>query len=175
MRQLRALMAAGALAATVASCQATLPNPCGLLTVEEVENEVGTQFAPPDGGEYLDSGGLLCVWVPEQSRPIVYPVLLSVQPFSSSEWDAIEAIAGARSVAGLGEEAYFVPGPGEETYFDPFGAGIHVRQRGIHLTLLHLSTGGESVMQRVVVELARLATTRLSLEVTPPPEAPPGF
>jgi len=25
------------------------------------------------------------------------------------------------------------------------------------------------------VELARLATTRLSLEVTPPPEAPPGF
>lgn len=164
------------LVATVASCQTTLPSPCGLLTVGEIENEVGTQFGPPNGDEYLDSGGLLCVWIPEPSDPSSYPVWLSIDQFSSSDWDAIRATHGSRPVGGLGEEAYFTPGPGNEVAYDPFGAGIHVRQRGIQLTVLHRDRRGESQMQEMAIELARLAIARLSKEptVTPPDEAPPG-
>lgn len=176
MRSLRTLTVAAVLVATVASCQATLPSPCGLLRVEEIENEVGTQFGQPNGDEYLDSGGLLCVWIPESSDPNTYPVLLSIHQFSSSDWEAIRAIDGSRPVPGLGEEAYFVPGPGEEADYDPFGAGIHVRQRGLQLTLLHRGAGGENQMQQIAVDLARLAVDQMSKEatVTPPLEAPPG-
>jgi hypothetical protein len=176
MRWLRTLTVAAALVATVASCQATFPSPCGLLSVEEIENEIGTQFGLANGDEYLDSDGRLCVWIPEPSDPNTYPVWLSIHQFRSSDWEAIRAIDGSRPVPGLAEEAYFVPGPGEEADYDPFGPGIHVRQRGLQLTLLHRGAGGENEMQQIVVELARLAVAQMSTEatVTPPLEAPPG-
>jgi hypothetical protein len=171
-------MAAAAILFAVGSCQAPLPSPCRLLTVEEIETAVGSQFGPPNGDFVLESGGLECDWIAESPR--ILPVWLYVHQFRSSEWDAIRAIDGARSVPGLGEEAYFVPGPGEDTDFDPFGvdplrAGLHVRQSGVHLTLLHRGTGPEDDVQQVVVDLARFAVAGLGVPITPPPEAPPGF
>ena len=163
------------LIATVASCRANIPSPCGLLTVEEIENEVGTKFDPPGGDEELDSGGLLCVWIPVPSSPSTDQVSLSIHQFSSSDWDAIGDTDGSRSVGGLGQAAYFVPGPVAAEY-DPFGTGLHVQQDGLQLTLLGGNTAGQSEAEEILVELARLALTQMSKlsAATAPPQAPQG-
>jgi hypothetical protein len=174
--RLGALTAAAVLMATMASCEATLPSPCGLLTVEQIENETGSQVGPPNGDEYLDSGGLLCVWIQVPSSPSSYQLSLSIHPFSSSDWNAIRATDGTRPVAGLGQEAYFVPGPVGEGEYDPLGAGLHVRQDSLQLTLLRVNTRGVSEGEGILVELARLALIQMAKHptVTAPPQAPPG-
>jgi hypothetical protein len=126
----------------------TLPDPCSLLTPDEIRAQFTFDVAPGIGSSAPGSGATSpdCNWSPVDYHPSFGGVQLIVEKFDEGYFDFRRG-PNSKDVAGLGDEAYFI----QPT--NPFT--LLIKKGNLHFTLTVQAGSGssdspETLQQRVI-------------------------
>ena len=150
---MRPMVLAAALIALLSGCAANPPDPCSLLTPEELQAGTGVAYGPGAQVGAVGSVTRHCMWSSSGAKPFVVVVDTWHDP-EGGNWRWFLDRPGAREVAGLGERAVL--------YSTTDSTELWVRQAGRELQLGGSCAAGlEPDCANRFIELTRKALARL--------------
>jgi hypothetical protein len=148
------MVLAAALIALLSGCAANPPDPCSLLTVEELQAGTGVAYGPGAQVGAVGSVTRHCMWVSSGAAQRFVVIVDTWRDTEAGNWGWFLDRPGAREVAGLGERAVL--------YSAADSTDLWVRQAGRELQLGGTCAAGlESDCADRFIELTRKALARL--------------
>jgi hypothetical protein len=152
---MRPMVAAAALIALLSACGANPPDPCGLVTLDELMAETGMAYVLEGQVGTVGSVDKVCWW--SSVNPEGFLLSVAVEPWSDNgNWEWQLRTKGAHAVQGLGDGAILSTG-------DPmWPIWLQTRQAGWELTLGGRCVAGlEGDCTKRFIDLASQALARL--------------
>jgi hypothetical protein len=152
--RMRPMVLAAALIALLSGCAANPPDPCSLLTLEELQAGTGVAYGPGTQVGAVGSVRRHCLWVSYDPAKAFGVIVDTWRDTEDGNWGWFLDRPGAREVAGLGERAVL--------YSATDSTSLWVRHAGRELQLDGSCAAGlEPDCANRIIELTRKALARL--------------